>query len=301
MKTIVTHDGNFHTDDVFGVAALALFIEGNGEEVKIIRSRSLEVIEKGDYVVDVGGINDSNQNRFDHHQEGGAGFHKNGVPYAGFGLVWKKFGEPLCKSNKIADMINKKLVSHIDAEDNGIKIITNNIDDVYPYTINEVVYALRPAWNEDDRNHYDAFLEAVNIAKTIIVREVKKTNAIYDAKEQSIKSLETPITDGIVVLPCYCPFEKFTKDYPDIYYVVYGDLSSTGNWSVKAVRDDTSDNEFALRKRFPKDWGGKRGKELEEITGIKGAVFCHINGFIAIGETKEVCIELAKKALAYDR
>ena len=86
---IVTHSGSFHQDELFAVAAL-LFIFPDAE---VIRTRDDAVIKSADIAVDVGGIDDPNKERFDHHQEGGAGKRANGIPYASFGLVWKKYGE----------------------------------------------------------------------------------------------------------------------------------------------------------------------------------------------------------------
>ena len=49
---IITHSGNFHTDEVFACAVLSLLNDGN---IEVIRSRDSEVWATGDYVVDVGG------------------------------------------------------------------------------------------------------------------------------------------------------------------------------------------------------------------------------------------------------
>ena len=89
MKTVVTHSGNFHGDDVFAVAAFQLLL--GVDEVQVIRTRDDATIEKGDYVVDVGGVYDHEQNRYDHHQPG-APVRENGIPYAAFGLMWKHYG-----------------------------------------------------------------------------------------------------------------------------------------------------------------------------------------------------------------
>ena len=62
--TIVTHSSSFHTDDVFAVATLLLVL-GDGVDVSVVRSRDMDIIKKGDYVVDVGGIYDPKINRFD--------------------------------------------------------------------------------------------------------------------------------------------------------------------------------------------------------------------------------------------
>jgi hypothetical protein len=53
MKTVVTHNGKFHPDDVFAVATIML-VEGN-ENVTVVRTREKAVISGADWVVDVGG------------------------------------------------------------------------------------------------------------------------------------------------------------------------------------------------------------------------------------------------------
>src|SRR5690606_7569866 len=95
-KTIVTHNGSFHADDIFACATLTLHLEQQGKGYKIIRTRDESRIDSADFVVDVGGIYDEKTNRFDHHQPGGAGSRDNGVPYAAFGLVWKHYGHLVC-------------------------------------------------------------------------------------------------------------------------------------------------------------------------------------------------------------
>ncbi len=99
---LITHNGAFHTDDIFAAAALSMMFEKDGENYEIIRSRDEEVIKTGDYVFDVGGIYDENTNRFDHHQVGGAGKGPFSIEYSSLGLVWKKFGEKISGSKKAA-------------------------------------------------------------------------------------------------------------------------------------------------------------------------------------------------------
>ena len=108
-KILATHNGTFHSDDVFACATLSLFLEKNNMEFEIIRTRDESIINSADYVFDVGGIYDKEKNRFDHHQIGGAGKHNDGIEYASFGLVWDKFGNEVCNSEKIAQKINLKL------------------------------------------------------------------------------------------------------------------------------------------------------------------------------------------------
>src|SRR3989344_839930 len=113
-KKLVTHNGSFHTDDVFACATLSLMLEKKREQFEIIRTRDEGIINNADYVFDVGGIYNSKLNRFDHHQIGGAGKGKYDIEYSSFGLVWEKFGAEFCESKKVADIIRKKLVAPID-------------------------------------------------------------------------------------------------------------------------------------------------------------------------------------------
>ena len=86
-KTIVTHSGRFHADDLFATAIMLEYLDG---EAEVIRSVDPKVIEKADYVLDIGRVYDPSKNRFDHHQ-GTAGARSNGISYASAGLVWKHF------------------------------------------------------------------------------------------------------------------------------------------------------------------------------------------------------------------
>src|ERR1035437_330046 len=174
-KKLVTHNGSFHADDIFACATLILYLEKNTKEfsakggpascLEISRTRDEEVIKSGDYVFDVGGVYDPDKNRFDHHQPGGAGKHDNPrgkpwVEYASFGLVWKKFGIELCGNMKVVNLVNKVLVSPIDAGDNGIELIENKYD-ISPYFLHQAFDSMRPTWREEKLTNDEMFLKCV--------------------------------------------------------------------------------------------------------------------------------------------
>jgi uncharacterized UPF0160 family protein len=104
--TLVTHNGSFHSDDIFACATISLILEKKKQKFEIIRTRDEKIIPTGDYVFDVGGVYNPKKNRFDHHQKGGAGKRVNGIEYASIGLVWKKFGKELAGSAKIAEFVS---------------------------------------------------------------------------------------------------------------------------------------------------------------------------------------------------
>ena len=86
---VATHDGSFHADEVFAIAALGLL----GEPVEVIRTRDRDALAKADLRIDVGFRDDARTGDFDHHQRDFDAARDNGVRYASFGLVWRAFGD----------------------------------------------------------------------------------------------------------------------------------------------------------------------------------------------------------------
>ena len=66
-----------------------------------------------------------------------AGKRENGIEYASFGLVWRKFGIKLCVDTKVVDLVDKILVAPIDAGDNGFDLVENK-HEISPYFIHRV-------------------------------------------------------------------------------------------------------------------------------------------------------------------
>ncbi len=293
--TIVTHDGSFHTDDVFAVASLLLLSEG--KDTKIVRTRNHEKTKNADYVVDLGGLHDPKTNHFDHHQVGGAGKRKNGIPYASFGLVWLKYGKKLCGGDKVALMIEEKLVQAVDAMDNGLDIqnLTQK-QDVRPYLIHDLVTSFRPTWNEKDRTSDRAFLEVVAIAEKVLKREIILANSKIKAQERVIAACESAGKKQMVILDDRYPWVETLLNYPEILFIIRPD-ENQGRWRVRAV--PLSLCSFENRKDLPKSWAGKQDLDLQKITGVKDAVFCHNKRFVAAAESKEGAVKLAKLALKH--
>jgi uncharacterized UPF0160 family protein len=90
--------------------------------------------------------------------------------------------------------------------------------------------------------------------------------------------------------------EEFTK-HPEVIYVVSPQASTddAARWRVKAVRNDV--DSFALRRPFPEAWRGLMDEQLESVSGVPGAIFCHKNGLLVIAKTKEAALALARLAL----
>jgi uncharacterized UPF0160 family protein len=293
MKKLITHNGSFHSDDIFAAATIGMMLERAGELYEIIRTRESAVIETGDYVFDVGDIYDASKNRFDHHQTGGAGKHANGIEYASFGLVWEKFGKELTGSEEVAAIIEKKLVSPIDAGDNGISLVENK-SETSPYFIQNFFSAMYPTWKEEDEDVDQIFLNAVKIAKDALKREIKRAADLIEARDSIIESYKNAEDKRIVVLDRNYPIDDVTTMLPETLFVIYP-RTVTGDWGAKALRDGTKT--FKNKKDFPEAWAGLRDEELQKITGVHDAVFCHRALFLSVAQTKEGAVKLAQIAV----
>src|SRR3989344_3377155 len=293
-KKLVTHNGSFHTDDIFAAATLQIYLEGKGESFEIIRTRDEEIIKSGDFVFDVGGIYDAEKNLFDHHQKGGAGKRENGIEYAAFGLVWKKFGAELCGLQDTAEIIDKKLVAPVDANDNGIELVENK-NAISPYFIQQAFLAMQPTWREEDTTDDEVFLKSVEIAKIILSREIIQAQDGVRAEEIVMSVYKNTQDKRIIVLDKYYPFEYILQNFPEPLFVICPSRTIKDKWSAKAVREDPKT--FKNRKDFQKSWAGLRDEELQKVSGVSDAIFCHRALFLAVAKSKEGAIALARKAL----
>ena len=244
MTKIVTHNGNYHTDEVFAVATLLLVYP----DAEIVRSRDNVVIGSANIVVDVGGEYDRARMRFDHHQPEGAGRRENGIPYAAFGLVWKEFGERVAGGEESA------------------KIIEDELD--------------------------GAFLEALEIAKDILAREIDLTNKkVVDW--QIVADIYHHSDDKkIIILPKFLSWKQILIPSEALFVIFQ---RPDGKWGARAVPKEL--NSFELKCPFPKNWAGLRDYELAQVSGIADAVFCHSDRFLSVAGSIEGANALARIAV----
>ena len=295
---LVTHSGSFHSDDIFACATLMMHFN---QHCKVVRTRDESVIEQADVVFDVGGMYDPDKDRFDHHQPGGAGTRENGVPYAAFGLVWKKYGPLVCGSQEIADAVERKLVQPIDAEDNGLNVYETTIDDVHPYTIQSFVKTFLPPFHEDadrlKKELHERFMLLVGIAHGVLKREIDRARE-KEATRRTVAALYEAATDKrIIVADLEMAFQRgmadILRDYPEPLYLVFPRIESD-SWGIVAINKEKG--KYGNRKDMPKEWAGLRDEEFAEATGVPDAIFCHNKLFLAGAKSKEGAVALAKIA-----
>jgi len=99
----------------------------------------------------------------------------------------------------------------------------------------------------------------------------------------------------IIVLDKNYPWEYIINNFPEPLFVIHFQ-EVNNSWQVEAVKENPKT--FVNRKNFPKSWAGLRDQDLQNVSGVSDAIFCHRGLFLAVAETKEGAIELAKIALA---
>ena len=284
-KTIVTHDGNFHADDVFSIAALKHIFPS----FELVRTRDLALISQADIVLDVGGEYDADTGRFDHHQRGGAGARENGIPYSSFGLIWKKYGVEICGgAQEVADAVDSGLVSTIDAVDCGhVEGVASGI------SLSQTISMFNPTWQEDG-DFNTCFNEAVEFATRILTRFIASAHGGISAKAIVAKAIDDAEDPRVIVLEKYTPWKRTVHALStEALYMIYP--SQSGQWRIQTV--PVEPGSFEDRKSLPKAWAGLSGEALQEVSNIADAMFCHNGLFIAGAQSFASTMKMADIAL----
>ncbi len=259
-------------------------------EAEVVRSRDPQEYATADYIVDTGMKYDPSKRLFDHHQPEGAGARPNGIPYASFGLVWKEYGAKLAGGEREAEIIDQKLVQAVDAHDNGVTTAKYTFEGVQEYSLGDFFKSFIDS--RDPEHLYTAFMHVVGLAKDLILREINLAKRVI-ADEEKISAYYQAAPDKrlVVIEEDLKGWAKFMREKPEVLYVAFP--RPDGHWTLGAIQDDY----YISRKPLPKSWAGLSDGELQRISGVSDAIFCHRNLFMAAAATKEGAVKLAEVAL----
>lgn len=286
--SVITHAGIFHADEVLGTAILSKVLG----DITVMRAfRIPENVGKEVIVFDIG------LGELDHHQKCGNGTRENGVPYASAGLIWKKYGPQIvagtCNPKLVWSLTDRDLIQGVDATDNGAIQITDS--QIMPMSFSQMISGFNPSWDSDEEAD-DAFIRAVELAKIVLDNTLE--NAESKARAQKIVNEAIRRSEGhIMVLDQFVPWQEFIfssneEKATEIQFVIFP--SNRGGFNWQCVPNTLGG--FGQRKPVPTEWKGLQGEELQKVTGISTATFCHPAGFIGGAETFEGAYALAKKA-----
>ena len=285
----ITHNGTLHADEVFATA----FLDFLFKDIKLIRVASIDSKLYSDKI-----IYDIGLGKYDHHQVD-AKVRDNGIKYSSFGLLWQEFGKEYLKQEKVEDIdevfdaMDKELIEGIDAIDNGIFPEINAKYKVK--TLSDVIKLFNPSIFTDE--DYDKqFLKAVEFAKTIFQETLYNVEGKIKSKRVINKLINENDDKFYLELDRYMPYEDAITSNEkalNILFVIYP--SNRGGYAIKTI--PKSKEEKTDRLLLPEKWAGLQNEELEHVTKIKGATFCHYNRFIATAKTRDAILLIAKEAL----
>jgi uncharacterized UPF0160 family protein len=273
-----THDGRFHADEIFALAVLKLIFP----DLEIVRSRKENLYKNVDIIVDVGGVYDPEDLIFDHHQRNFSIKRESGIPYASFGLVWKKYGKLLCGSSEASEYIDSMIVQAIDADDNGIEIFETTVDGIPFHSLSDIIESFVPRYVNDEKLQ-EGFDHALNFATSYMKRQIKLAKELFEVALPNIRNSIKIAEDPQILI-----FKKFDKTW----------LNFISQESEKArfVIFPTHRKTWAIRCIPQRGWGGRQ-KDFAEISGVHDALYCHNGCFLAEAETFEGAHKLTVFAL----
>ncbi|CDZ80284.1 hypothetical protein BN1013_00792 [Candidatus Rubidus massiliensis] len=280
-RSVGTHDGTFHADEVTACALLLLF--DLVDEDKIFRTRDPKELSKCEYVCDVGGIYDPSQKLFDHHQVEYQG------PLSSAGMILLYLKEIKLIPSKEYDLLNKHMMIGVDAHDNGKDIVPPGV-----CTYSNIISSFTPVSHEATSEEQDAnFHQALQFAKEHLNRLLERHRYIQSCKMIVANVMENK--DDCLFFDKSIPwleafFELGGLNHPAKFLI----MPAGDHWKLRGIPPSLEDR-MNVRQPLPKDWAGLLDQDLKNASGIKGAVFCHKGRFVSVWETKEDAI----KALEY--
>jgi len=290
---VATHDGSFHADEVFAIAALGLL----PDPLEVIRTRDPDALAGADLRVDVGFRHDPATGDFDHHQRDFDLARDNGIAYASFGLVWRQFGVRVCGGDEeVATAVEASLVQAVDANDTGQRISQPLVEGVWPLTVNGIIGGFNARWDEDlaaaeERERFDA---AVELASGVLAREIASAASARRAARLVRDAITAAPDPRIVRLSDNVPWKQVVvTEAAEALLVIYPKRQGFGVETIPAALG-TFDNRLDL----PAEWAGLENADLQRVTGVDDALFCHAKRFLAVAKSREGAERLAALALA---
>lgn len=306
MSIIVTHNGQFHADEVLAYSIIKTIYP----DIELIRTRDKCIIELGDIVVDVGRVYDPKNNKFDHHQtECHERFNESAmIDMSSAGMVYKMYGREFIR--KISDMeipeseieiiyhnIYGKLVMEVDAIDNGYKQCSGRHSYYINTNISSIINKLNGTNIYDGEEQMRRFMHGseyiLMISKIVIEDEITKYMTFKQDYEIIESAFKNRANDQILTINEECPnwskcIFAYEKNNPyenyknSVKYIIY---PSNREWRVRAISYN-----FESRKLL------KKKEKYSEAIRNK-IIFVHPKRFIGASYDKKIAINMAIESL----
>lgn len=280
-RSFGTHDGSFHADEVTACALLLLF--DLVDEEKIQRTRDRNRLSQCEYVCDVGGVYDPSQKLFDHHQAG----YEGDLSSAGMVLLFLKERGDLSLGEY--RHFHDSLIHGVDDHDNG-KL--PQIPGLCSYS--HIIANFSPIpYDPPSDQQEKAFYEALAFAKGHVHRLLERYRYMQSCKE-IVKTAMKQNHECLMFhrgIPWVELFFELGGENHSARFVI---MPSGQHWTLRGIPPNLQ-NRMRVRLPLPSEWAGLLDEELQQASGIPGAIFCHKGRFVSVWENREDAL----KALQY--
>ncbi|MDO7707165.1 MAG: MYG1 family protein [Loktanella sp.] len=299
ITKLVTHSGGFHADETLSTVILTKIFP----DAKVLRTRDRDMlIPAADKVIyDVGGDYNAEAQIFDHHQRPNP-LREDGQPYSSFGLIWAHYGHaylaamdvPASDVDAIHQKFDTNFVLPIDLLDNGA-MEPSVAGPLSNMTLPALLGSLKPVFDDtsptaDD----DAFFAALLIARTFVEASVRNQAAKARASAIVADAITAAGTSAILELPMGMPYGA-VLDKSGADHIMFVVNPRGTEWMLNGIK--LSKDTFEQRADLPAAWAGLSDAALEEASGVTGAKFCHNARFLAVANSRDAIMELARIAV----
>ncbi len=292
---IATHDGSFHADEVFAVAALGLL----GEPIEVLRTRDRDALARADVRVDVGFRHDPSTGDFDHHQRDFDGVRPNGIRYASFGLIWREFGARVCEGDRRSPTPSTRVWSRGSMPTTPVSSSASRWSTACtrsPSTGSSEASTragMRPS--RPSRSACASTRRSTSPAASSPVRCCPPPPAGARRASSRRRSPPPPTRASSSCPSTPRGSRSWCRRRPTPCYIVYPKRQGFG---LEAVPRELGS--FENRRDLPAAWGGLEGDDLVAATGVPDALFCHSKRFLVVASSHDGIEQLARLALAGD-
>jgi uncharacterized UPF0160 family protein len=189
------------------------------------------------------------------------------------------------------DYYNKGLIMGVDAHDNGVARLDPGVT-----SFSQVVSNFLPiGYDASQEEMNNAFFQALDFVLGHLDR-LRLRFEYTQTCEQIVQ--EVMLGGGLVLLfdQAIPWMENFFALGGELHPAQFVLMPSGSHWKLRGIPPSLGDR-MKIRKPLPEKWGGLQGEELQKVSGIPGAIFCHKGRFISIWETKEDALKALHIAL----
>ena len=290
--SVQVHGGKMHADDIFAVAITKICLEGKKQVVRVPSTDP-----SWDLRLDCGGEISFTDDKIvlDHHQRTKYAVDSNGVKMAACNLAWNVFKFKYF-THEWSDLEITSVMAKMDLFFKEIAAVDNGDEEAAKTATETSMNTVMGYFNVDPvapaEIREQSFDNAVMVAELLLKQMITYTRRTARMLDRAMDEIEEAADDGthVIRMSTVLPWLQVMKMHPELFVdkflVTYPSIRDEQlQYYIQAIPIDVS-NPFSQRVSAPEAWHGLRDKELQDITGVKEALFCHASGFLTTASTQ---------------